>query len=137
MTLSEFLQILNQHLGYLIDPDETTNRTRNALVVRGFLLNFVSSDAPENIEAQDYNPLNQSDDFLARIYAGTAPLPYKDANSILNRLDSNAFSEFLDSTLKAASWRASFLLISGLRKFFCAFSEALSIFAVSSFDTPA
>ena len=96
MTLSEFLQILNQHLGYLIDPDETTNRTRNALVVRGFLLNFVSSDAPENIEAQDYNPLNQSDDFLARIYAGTAPLPYKDANSILNRLDSNAFSEFLD-----------------------------------------
>lgn len=96
MTLSEFLQLMNKHLGYLIEPDETTNRTRNALVVRGFLLNFVSPDAPESRDVKDYNPLNQSDDYLGKIYNGAAALPYKDANSILNRLDATAFSDFID-----------------------------------------
>lgn len=96
MTLSDFLQLLNKHLGYLIEPDETTNRTRNALIVRGFLLNFVSPDAPESTDVKDYNPLNQSDDYLGKIYRGVVQLPYKDANSILNRLDATAFSDFID-----------------------------------------
>ena len=96
MTLSDFLQLLNKHLGYLIEPDETTNRTKNALIVRGFLLNFVSPNAPESMDVKDYNPLNQSDDYLGKIYRGVVQLPYKDANSILNRLDATAFSDFID-----------------------------------------
>lgn len=94
MTLSEFVNVLNKHLGYLIDKSESTSRKSNALVLKGFLLNFVSPDAPEDSSAQDFNPLSQSDDFLGRIYNGTATLPYDDANSILNRLDAGAFNDF-------------------------------------------
>lgn len=106
MTLSEFVQILNKHLGYLIEKDEKTKRKSNTLILRGFLLNFVSPDAPEDSNVQDFHPLDQSSDFLSKVYNGSAQLPYDDANSILNRLDAGAFSDFVklrpaEKTLKA------------------------------------
>lgn len=97
MTLSEFVTVLNNNLGYLIDSDPLTKRKSNALILKGFLLNFVSENDPDTEEDPDLYPLSQTDDFLGRIYTGAKQIHFDDANSILNRLDCGAFYDFICS----------------------------------------
>lgn len=95
MTLSEFLNVLNNYLGYVIQPSEETRRVSEPLIVRGFLLAFVDDTAPDDLDIPDFNPLSQSDDYLRRVFNGSKPLPFNDANSILNRLSAGAFNDFM------------------------------------------
>ena len=95
MTLSEFVTVLNNNLGYLIDSDPLTKRKSNALILKGFLLNFVSENDHDSEEEPDLYPLSQTDDFLGRVFTGAKQIPFDDASSILNRLDSGAFYDFV------------------------------------------
>lgn len=122
MTLSEFVTVLNNNLGYLIDSDPLTKRKSNALVLKGFLLNFISADNPNSEDDPDLYPLSQTDDFLGRIYTGTKQIPFDDANSILNRLDSGAFYDFVCS--KAEPDKTT---IEKLKNFFLLYGEKIDV----------
>lgn len=95
MTLSEFLKVLNDHLGYIIQPSDSTKRKNEPTILRDFLSAFVDDTIPEDLETPDFSLLSQSDDFLRRVYSGAKQLPYADANSILNRLSSGSFYDFM------------------------------------------
>lgn len=121
MTLSEYLHTLNDYLGYAIMPDETTGRKSEPLILRGFLFAFVDPTAPEDCDVPDYVLLNQSDDFLRRVYNGTKALPYNDANSILNRLDCGYF---YDGFLPTEPTKET---LKNMKKAFKTFGETIDI----------
>ena len=95
MTLSEFLNVLNDHLGYIIQPSDVTKRKNEPTILKDFLSAFVDDTIPEDVDTPDFKLLSQSDDFLRRVYSGSKQLPYADANSILNRLSSGSFYDFM------------------------------------------
>lgn len=95
LTLSEFLNVLNDHLGYVIQPDSETKRVTEPLIVKDFLSAFVDDSVPESLDVPDYKFLSQSDDYLRRVFKGTKELPYNDANSLLNRMNYGMFYDFM------------------------------------------
>lgn len=79
----------------VILPSDSTKRKNEPTILRDFLSAFVDDTIPEDLETPDFSLLSQSDDFLRRVYSGAKQLPYADANSILNRLSSGSFYDFM------------------------------------------